>query len=314
MRRFCAVIVCLLAFGAALLGGGRIARADDAQNVATFNALIRAINRGDVTAALALFTDDAQLSGDAPFCTPNPCNGKAAIEKQFEFTVASHAQIQPLSSVQVLNGNIVVDLAVRVDPIRAAGFSRIVFRDTVTFRGDRIAKIVGVPQTSDAETAAFLAAAAAQPPASPASGRATSLAALHQMQLDALNRGDLAAVMSFFADDVRVSIGGCTASPCVGKAAVQAEVARQIAGHSRVTMISSGANDDSVVEAVLISGDQFTAAGIDRIRFLETVRFVGDKIADVSGQLDLTDAQTAAFVRAQSAQIIPPNTGDGGLR
>jgi hypothetical protein len=105
------------------------ANADDAQNVSTYRQFITAVNRGDAAAALALFSDDAQLSGVPPNCVPNPCSGRAAIQTQLQFEVANHIQLQLLGSVNVLNGNVTAEVAHRGDPIRAAGVSRVIEHD-----------------------------------------------------------------------------------------------------------------------------------------------------------------------------------------
>jgi len=56
------------------------ANADDAANIASYRKFIDSVNKGDVAGALALFTDNASLSGVPPNCVPNACNGRAAIQ------------------------------------------------------------------------------------------------------------------------------------------------------------------------------------------------------------------------------------------
>src|SRR5262249_28790657 len=139
-------------------------RADDAQNVATYQQYVAAINRGDAAGALALFTDDAQLSGLPPNCLM-PCTGRSALQAQLNMEVSIHLQLQPLSSVQASNGVVTAQVAHRADPIRQGGLSRVLTKDTVTFRGDKIAKLTVEADTSDRQTAAFVASLSAPAPA-----------------------------------------------------------------------------------------------------------------------------------------------------
>ena len=141
------------------------ARADDAANVASYRKFVDSINKGDVAGALALFTDDASLSGVRPNCVPSACVGRAAIQNQLQTEVnAIHLQLQLIGSVNVVNGNVVAQVAHRNDPIRQQGLSRVVVTETVTFSGNSISKFVVEPQTTDPQTAAFLRALS-QPPA-----------------------------------------------------------------------------------------------------------------------------------------------------
>jgi hypothetical protein len=177
MTRFLGTIISLIVvFGAVHMWPAR-ANADDAQNMSTYRQYVSALNRGDVDGALSLFTDDAQLSGLRPFCVPNPCVGRAAIQTQLNYGVSNHIQLQLLSSVNVVNGNVTVGVAHRNDLIRAAGLSRVVVAETLTFRGDKIAKYVVEAETSDPQTAAFLRSLSppTQAPALPVSAPAPAI-------------------------------------------------------------------------------------------------------------------------------------------
>jgi hypothetical protein len=46
--------------------------------------IVNALSRGDVAAALRLFTDDAVIDAQSGFCTDEPCVGKDAIRKDLE--------------------------------------------------------------------------------------------------------------------------------------------------------------------------------------------------------------------------------------
>jgi ketosteroid isomerase-like protein len=156
MTRFLGTILALSVALAGMHVFSGNARADDSQNVGTYRQFVDAINRGDAARALSFFADDAQLSGPSPFCFPNPCAGRAAIQRQLEAEVnALHLQLQFLGSVNVVNGNVTALMAHRADPIRAAGLSRVMVTETVTFRGDRISKFIVDLVTTDPQSAAF---------------------------------------------------------------------------------------------------------------------------------------------------------------
>src|SRR5712691_9816078 len=59
------------------------ANADDGANIATYRKLIDSINKGDVAGALALFTDDAELSSPQT-CAPNRHTRRAPIQNQLQ--------------------------------------------------------------------------------------------------------------------------------------------------------------------------------------------------------------------------------------
>jgi len=63
--------------------------------------LLSALSRGDVSAALALFTDDAVIDSQSGLCTDAPCVGKAAIRKDLERLVADKSRrVTPLQHVR----------------------------------------------------------------------------------------------------------------------------------------------------------------------------------------------------------------------
>jgi len=137
---------------------------------------------------------------------------------------------------------------------------------------------------------------------------------LHQRQIDALNAGDLAATISFFADDAQVATGGCTPVPCIGKAAIQREVASQIENHAHVTILNPRVSGNTLTETEDIAYDPFRAVGISRVRFTFITEWRGNKIISARGVPDFNDPMTVAFLQSQTqASVRPPATGDGGL-
>src|ERR1700722_10107533 len=61
--------------------------------------LLDALAKGDVPAALALFTEDAVIDSESGRCSKAPCVGKAAIQKDLERYVADKSRrVTTLSS------------------------------------------------------------------------------------------------------------------------------------------------------------------------------------------------------------------------
>ena len=189
MARILGTVASLLALLVVFqLSPGR-ASADDAQNISTYRQFIDAINKGDAAKALSFFADDAQLSGLPPLCLPSACSGRAAIQRQLEAEVSQlHLQLQLLSSVNVVNGNVTAQVAHRADPIRAAGLSRVVASDTVTFRADKISKLAVELQTSDPQSAIWGRLRAQ--PAAPSQPSAPAVVPQPVISIQAPNTGD----------------------------------------------------------------------------------------------------------------------------
>jgi hypothetical protein len=147
VRRFAALLI----FTAAWAG---IAHADP---VAVQQQLFAALDRGDVTAALALFTDDAVIDAESGLCAKAPCVGKTAIQKDLERFVTDKSR-----RVAVLNtygsGNVLVTrFEARSATIQKAGVERIILWGIREMRGDKIASYrCCMPERTDPQTARFL--------------------------------------------------------------------------------------------------------------------------------------------------------------
>jgi hypothetical protein len=112
-------------------------------------------NRGDVTAALTLVTDDAVIDGGS--CQP-PCVGKAAIQKDIEQGEIVHTQhILADSTFQVSGNTVTARIEHQSDVARAAGVDRFFVIATIQFTGDKISHISPRLDTSDPQTATFAA-------------------------------------------------------------------------------------------------------------------------------------------------------------
>jgi hypothetical protein len=147
VRRFAALLI----FTAAWAG---TAHADP---VAVQQQLFAALDRGDVTAALALFTDDAVIDAESGLCAKAPCVGKTAIQKDLERFVTDKSR-----RVAVLNtygsGNVLVTrFEARSATIQKAGVERIILWGIREMRGDKIASYrCCMPERTDPQTARFL--------------------------------------------------------------------------------------------------------------------------------------------------------------
>lgn len=151
--------VTILRLVAALLivaasAGGALAQADP---VTVQQQLLDALARGDVQAALALFTEDAVIDSESGLCAKAPCVGKAAIQKDFERYVADKSRrVTPLNTY--VSGNVMVTrFEARSAKIQKGGADRIILWGIREMRGDKIASSrCCLPDRTDPQTARFL--------------------------------------------------------------------------------------------------------------------------------------------------------------
>src|SRR2546425_2767552 len=114
---------------------------------------VDAVNRGDVTEIVALFTDDATVA-HGRVCTP-PCVGDlAAVRRQYEQDVANAVKLTIIDS-QVSGNTVSIRIELRGIPMRAAGVERIVGTDVIEVRGDKIASLRYTSDVNDSQTAKF---------------------------------------------------------------------------------------------------------------------------------------------------------------
>jgi len=120
--------------------------------------LLSALSRGDVTAALALFTDDAVIDSQSGLCTDAPCVGKAAIRKDLERLVVDKSRrVTPLNTYVAGNVLVVTRFEARSATIQGAGVERVILWGIREMRDGKIAALrCCLPERSDAQTARFL--------------------------------------------------------------------------------------------------------------------------------------------------------------
>src|SRR5260370_14038282 len=122
-----------------------------------------AIARGDVAAALAMYTDDAVLRA-GPLCTTTACVGKAAIQKELERRVAD--KVRATITAKYASGNIAaVRAEIRSDTIQKAGVGRIITWSIYEAKGDKLVAVTRAPQATHPQTARFFESQKSQPPA-----------------------------------------------------------------------------------------------------------------------------------------------------
>jgi len=148
----------LVGWLAALLMVGVAAEALAQENpVGVQQQLYDALARADVTAALALFTDDAVIDSESGHCAKAPCVGKAAIQKDLErYVLDKSRRVTTLNTY--ISGNVLVTrFEARSDTIRKAGVDRIVLWGIREMRGDKISSTrCCMPERTDAQTVRFL--------------------------------------------------------------------------------------------------------------------------------------------------------------
>ncbi len=151
-------------------------------------------------------------------------------------------------------------------------------------------------------------------PTAAATEQPINLAALEQALIDAENRGDVAGTMALFTDDVVFSGGVlCQTTPCIGKAAVQNEIQFEVADHFVITRTRVQVIGTTVTGHIEVQGDIITQAGVRRIALDFTDDTRGDKISAIHLVIDLSDPQTAQFVRSFApAPAAPPSAGTSG--
>lgn len=130
--------------------------------------LLTALARGDVNAAMALFTDDAVVDSQSGLCTDAPCVGKTAIRKDLERVVADKTRrVTPLDTY--VAGNVLVTrFEARSSTIQGAGVDRVILWGIRQMRDGKIAAIrCCLPERSDSQTARFLEWEEAHPSTTP---------------------------------------------------------------------------------------------------------------------------------------------------
>lgn len=104
--------------------------------VAVFRQAIDARNRGDITAMMALFTDDAVREDGS--CQP-PCVGLAAVRGSFQKNINEHFHAD-VTSAEGAGDTVTARAEISSDAFRSRGIEKRMTSYTVQFRGGKIAR------------------------------------------------------------------------------------------------------------------------------------------------------------------------------
>jgi SnoaL-like protein len=244
-----------------------------------------AVNRDDVPGVLASFTDDATLVRGG--CAPeDPCVGKAAIQLQFQRGVGQKARYTVLS-LDVSGDTATGRAELRNVNITNLGLDRAIENFTATFKGDKISSLIHSLDVSDSQSAAF--------------ANFHHVAGVWSIQRDHVALGDVPGAMAAVTDDIVLQgFGLCLDAPCVGKAAVQKEIEREVADHQKypTSLSPLSVTGDTMTTRWGISSDSITSAGVERVVVSTATVVRGDKVAAIKWVLDATDVQTASYLKS----------------
>jgi hypothetical protein len=156
MDRYIFFVTCFVSFMAIAVAGPTSA-ADYGQAKVDPASLaeqdLAAESRGDVAAALALYSDDAIIQNGGLCWTA--CVGKAAIQKELERRVAARNQFKIIG--KYVSGNVaVVQTELQIGFIEKSGVDRVVVWNIYEVIGDKIAVATLVGQRTDPQTARFI--------------------------------------------------------------------------------------------------------------------------------------------------------------
>jgi hypothetical protein len=133
--------------------------------------------------------------------------------------------------------------------------------------------------------------------------------------LDALNRGDVAAAMAYYADDAE-SVGTASCTPACKKAGIEADVRRGLSIKPTFKVVSLRETQTGMgYGRAEIRSDAFRMCGVNRAVLNFTTILVGEKIYRETIDFDMRDGETTRLVACLAAGMAPrpapPRTGDG---
>jgi hypothetical protein len=120
---------------------------------------------------------------------------------------------------------------------------------------------------------------------------------LFQQLIDGIDTGDAAAAIAVFADDA-VSEGGpaCATSPCVGKPAIQGDIAVYVHESVSFSACSTESSANTATARCEVRTNGTRRAGIDRFIASLIVEMRDGKLSAFRwGALDIADQQTATY-------------------
>ena len=264
MNRFVFVLTAVLA----LATSPAVAQDDPASVI---NAFFDARSRGDATAALELFAEDAVYDGvglcggvsGAP-----PCVGKSAIAPEIERLISGS---NPTVIGTEVSGNVVtVRYEVRGAGPQAAGVERIINVVTAEVQGSKITSFHVGNDTSDPQTATFLAFSRAQ---------AAGVSVINAFYA-ALNAGEADAALALFADEATWM--ALTGETVVGTEQIQRRVQNLVARNQQFEfLLTPRAQRDTVTWRTQETYEELRKLCLDAV--------------EVNGEAVIQDGKITAF-------------------
>jgi hypothetical protein len=130
-------------------------------------------------------------------------------------------------------------------------------------------------------------------------------AAVAERDLAAESKDDVAGALALYADDAVIQYGGLCWTPCVGKAAIEKELARRVAAKNRWKVIGKYVSGNVAVLQTELKIGYIEGSGVDRVVVWIIDEVKGDKIvvSTLAGQR--TDPQTARFIEWSRSKPAP---------
>jgi ketosteroid isomerase-like protein len=250
-------------------------------------------------------------------CSPSPCIGLLEIRPEIQRQMRDHVQVTSVSR-QVSGATATGRIEVRANSVRAAGVERIIATDTLEVRGSKFARVRTALDTSDQQTAAFIAFRRQQAQASAAGAAATQDAgALYRSLVEAINRGDVAGILAQYADNAEFRGGTvCAPNPCTGRAAIQRHWDGIVSGQTVVNITNLDVRGNTVAFRTEVQSGATRAAQVQRVIASGEARYQDGRIVFHTIQFDGSDQQTAtflAFLQRQMQAGPPPAPGGGPI-
>ena len=153
------VVIMLAAFLAgigAFRDGGTQASAQEADPAELFQQFVDALNADDVDGMLAVFADDAVVSGATFACVFSPCVGLDAIQRFAEGEVVANVDITIISS-ETSGNSVTGQMEKTFDIAEEKGLDRIIISFTAEVTDGAISSLVLAFDLEDEQTAAHVA-------------------------------------------------------------------------------------------------------------------------------------------------------------
>jgi ketosteroid isomerase-like protein len=134
--------------------------------------------------------------------------------------------------------------------------------------------------------------------------KTSDLAAIAKQDVEVINKGDFASIMSRYTDDaVLIARPFCPPEvPCNGKFAIEQAYRNMISGGTSATVVSQEVSGNTVKSRLEVRGGAAKSAGVDRFVYYGTVTFAGNKIAKKVNEYDMSDSQTVTFLKWVQSQ------------